>query len=91
VDQCYRAESGCYSGSVSCPGGSNGTVMSYCNFSPPNGAGCGQNNLEFHPTVQTLIEGFIAAHQPSCVTSFNGLFSDGFESGNTSAWSATDP
>lgn len=94
VDTCYRAEAGCYSGAVSCPGGSNGTVMSYCNFSPPNGAGCGSNSLEFHPTVQTLIEGFILLHQPNCVTNptaLDPIFDDGFESGTTSAWSATDP
>ena len=90
VDNCYRAEAGCYSGAVSCPGGS-GTVMSYCNFSPPNGAGCGQNSLDFHPTVQGLIGTFINNHSPGCITSFNGLFADGFESGNTSSWTTTVP
>ena len=88
VDQCYNAESGCYGGAVSCPGGP-GTVMSYCNFSPPNGAGCGQNQLEFHPTVVALFDTFIAAH-PSCVETIldDLVFADGFESGDTANWSA---
>ncbi len=91
VDNCFRAEPGCYSGSVSCPGGSNGTLMSYCNFSPPNGASCGQNQLLFHPTVQTRIGTFISSHSPGCITSFNGIFTDGFETGNTNAWSLAVP
>ncbi len=87
VDQCFNAQSGCYSGPVSCPGGP-GTTMSYCNFGAPNGAGCGQNRLEFHPTVVGLFDSFIASHAPGCVNELGTaeIFSDGFESGNTSNW-----
>lgn len=89
VDQCFNAESGCYSGPVSCPNGGPGTVMSYCNFSPPNGAGCGQNSLDFHPTVAALFSTFIDNHSPGCVeeTLAAEIFDDGFESGDTTAWS----
>ncbi|MCH9647660.1 MAG: zinc-dependent metalloprotease [Deltaproteobacteria bacterium] len=91
VDTCYNAETGCYSGAVSCPGGA-GTVMSYCNFGAPNGAGCGQNQLVFHPTVQGRIGTLISNHFPGCVTSALGdIFADGFESGNTTAWTTTVP
>ena len=89
VDQCFNAQNGCYDGPVSCPGGGPGTIMSYCNFSPPNGAGCGQNTLDFHPTVAALFDTFIAAHSPGCVeelTASDLIFVDGFESGNLSAW-----
>ncbi len=88
VDQCFNAQSGCYTGPVSCPGGGRGTVMSYCNFSPPNGAGCGQNSLDFHPTVSALFDTFVTDHSPGCVdeTLATPIFSDGFESGDTTAW-----
>lgn len=88
VDQCYNAQSGCYAGPVSCPGGSPGTTMSYCNFGPPSGAGCGQNQLTFHPTVVALFDSFIASHSPGCVELLQDalIFEDGFESGSTSAW-----
>jgi hypothetical protein len=32
VDQCYGAESGCYSGAQSLPSGGKGTIMSYCHL-----------------------------------------------------------
>ncbi|MEM7584173.1 MAG: M12 family metallo-peptidase [Acidobacteriota bacterium] len=87
VDQCFNAEAGCYSGTVSCPGGP-GTTMSYCNFGPPSGAACGQNRLEFHPTVVSLFDSFIATHTPGCVELLDTaeIFADGFESGDTSGW-----
>jgi hypothetical protein len=93
VDQCYRAESGCYSGAVSCPGGGPGTIMSYCNFGAPNGANCGQNSLDFHPTVSALFTDFIDQHTPACVVPLFDpvIFDDGFESGNTGQWSSTVP
>ena len=88
VDQCFNAQSGCYSGTPSCPPGGSGTLMSYCHFSPPNGAGCGSNLIEFHPTVVSLFAGFIAGHTPGCVEPLaaDEIFSDDFESGDTSAW-----
>ncbi|MCP3961209.1 MAG: hypothetical protein GY719_25460 [bacterium] len=88
VDQCYNAEGGCYTGTPSCPGGP-GTVMSYCNFGAPNGAGCGQNSADFHPTVVALFDGFIASHTPGCIEEISNaeIFTDGFESGDTDGWS----
>ena len=86
IDTCYGVENGCYSGSTSCPAGGMGTVMSYCNFN----TGCNTANLlEFHPTVISLLEGFRNSHYPACVTDYmppGTIFEDGFESGNTSAW-----
>jgi len=85
IDQCYNLESGCYSGPVSCPVGGKGTVMSYCHVGTMSGgAGCGGSNLEFHPTVQSLIEDRLAANSPSCIAPFADqpippIFSDGFE------------
>lgn len=91
VDTCYNAEGGCYAGAVSCPPGGPGTIMSYCHFSPPAGAGCGSNLSEFHPTVITNLNGYITSHYPACIEPFTGIFSDGFESGDTSAWSSAVP
>jgi hypothetical protein len=66
MDQCHADESfrGCYSGSVSCPGGP-GSIMSYCHFSVPN---CGQANLMFHPGHVSFLSGRIAANFPDCIT-----------------------
>ena len=85
IDECYALESGCYSGSVSCPAEGTGTIMSYCHFT--SGANCGASRNEFHPTVIGLFTGFLTAHFPFCVGSGAGdIFSDGFESGDTTAW-----
>lgn len=76
VDQCYNAESGCYTGTPSCPDHTSeipgiiagrGTIMSYCHFSAPNGAGCGQTQPFFHPAVTNNITQRITANTPSCV------------------------
>jgi len=68
LDQCYSGEgAGCYSGAVSCPAGGKGTIMSYCHVSS---AGCGTNKSEFHPLVQNLIEGRLAANFPSCIAEY---------------------
>ena len=87
VDTCFTGESGCFVGTPSCPGGP-GTAMSYCNFSPPSGASCGQNQAAFHPTVVALFDGFIANHTPGCIEEISSdeIFTDGFESGDTTAW-----
>ncbi len=62
VDSCYNAGgNGCYSGTPVCPAGGKGTVMSYCHVGGGNGAGCGISDSEFHPTVQSLLEGNLAA------------------------------
>ena len=91
VDTCYNGQSGqgCYGGAPSCPPGGSGTLMSYCHFGAPAGAGCGSNLIEFHPTVVALFDSFIASHTPGCIDELNlepEIFSDGFESGDTTAW-----
>jgi hypothetical protein len=86
IDQCYSGESGCYTGPESCPAGGKGTIMSYCHLS--SGASCGTNNSEFHPRVQSLIEGRLAANFPSCISEYEEpidpgeppIFKNNFES-----------
>lgn len=89
VDGCYNAGgNGCYSGDPVCPAGGKGTIMSYCHVNNSNGAGCGTSNSEFHPTVQSLIEGNLAAELAAgCILPYNqqppdddSIFSQGFES-----------
>ncbi len=88
IDQCYNGESGCYSGSLACPAGGKGTIMSYCHVSGSNGAGCGTNKSEFHSRVQTLMEGRLAANSPSCIEAYEAppdpdetpIFKSNFES-----------
>ena len=87
IDQCFGNESSCYSGSVSCPAGGKGTIMSYCHYSKTSGgAGCGASNAEFHPTVQGLIKNRLAAQSPGCIAAYvedpppgTPLFRNGFE------------
>ncbi|MBD8525006.1 M12 family metallo-peptidase [Pseudomarimonas arenosa] len=63
IDRCYNAEPECYAGPVSCPIDNSefgqGSLMSYCNFPPPNGAQClpnsGQVLQEFHPAQQSFL------------------------------------
>ena len=91
VDSCYNAGgSSCYTGTPECPNGGSGrgTIMSYCHVNNSNGAGCGTSNSEFHPTVQSLIEGNLAAELAAgCILPYNqqppdddSIFSEGFES-----------
>jgi hypothetical protein len=86
IDQCYRGEagSGCYSGPVSCPtagpGHPLGTLMSYCNAGGSNGANCGQNVLQFHPTQVGVLTAYIVQNTPSCLSPFTDeIFRGGFE------------
>lgn len=62
VDKCYNgaAANGCYSGVPQCPAAGQGTVMSYCHMGGSNGADCGASLPEFHPIVQSRIEGRLA-------------------------------
>jgi uncharacterized repeat protein (TIGR01451 family) len=66
IDQCFRVEPGCYSGTVSCPTDNSivgrGSIMSYCNFSAPNGAACGQILQEFHPVHQGVLDARVATN-----------------------------
>jgi uncharacterized repeat protein (TIGR01451 family) len=66
IDQCYRAESSCYSGTVSCPTDNSilgrGSIMSYCNFSAPDGAACGQVLQEFHPVHQGVLDARVSTN-----------------------------
>jgi hypothetical protein len=86
IDVCYKGEAGggCYAGAVSCPtagpGHPLGSLMSYCNTSAPNGASCGQNVLQFHPTQITKLLGLINANTPSCLSpTADQIFKDGFD------------
>jgi hypothetical protein len=87
-----------------CPGGGNGcgTIMSYCHA---QSGGMGNISLtlgEGHPygTAPERVPTRMAAHvasraaaSPGCLDyiSVGDIFADGFESGNTTAWSSTLP
>lgn len=81
VDNCYNAEPDCFSGTPQCPAGGKGTIMSYCHFGAPNGADCGLNNNEFHPTVISLLDSKILSNFPSCIAPIGSeiIFENGFE------------
>jgi hypothetical protein len=102
VDQCWGSESGCYSGppSLPCatPGAGCGTIMSYCHTISP---GMGNISLTFglnHPygyqpwrvpvNVMRPYVASVAASNPACLLT---MFADGFEGGDSSAWSSTVP
>jgi len=85
VDQCYNgAGGGCYSGTPQCPDAGRGTVMSYCHVGGDNGADCGTSLSEFHPTVQSRLEGRLADEVTAgCIDLYSEpvdvIFNDGFE------------
>ncbi len=83
VDECYNAESGCFSGTPDCPVGGSGTVMSYCHFGAPNGADCGNSDEEFHPTVINYLDNLMTDSDnfPSCIQPLGSdlIFENGFE------------
>lgn len=93
IDTCYNAESGCYSGgTTSCPapfsfnGVTNitGTSMSYCNRI----GGCGRREV-FHPQTVALLAPIVQARVNQCIFPLappNGIFGNGFESGNAGSW-----
>lgn len=83
------------------PGAGNGTIMSYCHLLS---AGMSNITLTFGQShiygvaasrVPTVMHDEVlatAAGNPSCLALVStALFADGFESGNTSTWSATVP
>ncbi len=83
IDTCFTGEGGCYSGAVSCPAetGGQGTLMSYCNFSAPNGANCGAVRQEFHPFQITQLSARVVTNIGSgCFTpASDTIFGNGFE------------
>ena len=95
IDQCFNGEAslGCYAGAVSCPADNSvpgqGSIMSYCNFSPPAGAQCAPNGgqvlREFHPTHQVVLGQRVAANiANTCLDAIvvqpaNRVFANGFE------------
>jgi len=82
IDRCFNGESGCYTGTPTCPatgpGAPRGSLMSYCHIGAPNGANCGQNELQFHPTHATQLRSLVAANTPSCLRS-ELIFANGFQ------------
>lgn len=87
MDQCFSGESvgatSCYSGSVSCPGGGTGSLMSYCHFPVSSGGpNCGPAMTTFHPGHVTNLTGRIASNFPGCITPLSAtgpIFENGFE------------
>lgn len=63
LDNCYNAQTGCYSGSASCPVSGSGTIMSYCHLL----GGC-DATLNFHPTVANLLDNRLMANS-ACLQS----------------------
>lgn len=72
IDNCYNAESGCFSGTRSCPapqtinGVTNvtGTLMSYCHLSGI--AGCSSKHV-FHPGTVSRLQPIIESKVNSCI------------------------
>ncbi len=87
VDHCYSNENGCYVGTTSCPGGTNGTgtLMSYCHApesgfdggdpasGPPASANCDNSN-DIHPLIAGKLATRLSANYPACITDFNPNF-----------------
>jgi len=106
IDQCYGQQNGCYSGPTSlpsgCPGGGQGcgTIMSYCHLLTPGISNIGLTLGAGHPygiapeRVPSQISDHViatAGGAPACLAPVATIFVDGFESGDTSAWSSTVP
>ena len=106
VDRCHNGEGGCWAGAASLPcsqaGAGCGTLMSYChlrsgglgNISPTFGEGHPWGVLpERVPDRMGAHVAARAASNPGCLelTIPELLFSDGFETGATGAWSLTSP
>lgn len=95
IDACFNGEAGigCYAGPVSCPVDNSvpgqGSIMSYCNFSPPAGAQCAPNGgqvlREFHPTHQVVLGQRVTVNVANAcldaivVQPANRVFANGFE------------
>lgn len=71
LDNCYNAESGCYTGTKTCPGSTTingvpnvrGTLMSYCHL---GGIGCTTSNV-FHPGSVALLQPKVQSRVNSCI------------------------
>lgn len=105
VDMCYGSQAGCYSGATSlpsgCPGGGMGcgTIMSYCHLLGGGIANITMTFGEGHPwgvapeRVGMQMSDHISAvfgSTPACLDS-SLIFTDGFESGNTTLWTSQTP
>jgi hypothetical protein len=84
IDTCFNLESGCYSGTPTCPAAGAGTIMSYCNFT--NVSGCAdntQNLLQFHPThiTKVLLPAITTALgiNATCLNTTDDIFFSSFE------------
>jgi hypothetical protein len=104
VDQCYGQElpsPPCYSGPTSLPGPpgqGSGTIMSYCHLFQPQtylnisftlGLSDPWGYQSFRvPNAMSAYVATVAASSPLCLLT---MFADGFESGDSSAWSSTVP
>ena len=102
VDNCYAGQcgsTGCYCGGTALPGpagAGSGTIMSYCHL-----LGGGNVSLTLgltHPfgvapqrVPSRMRSHVLSVAGPSCLAPVGILFVNGFQSGNTSAWSVTAP
>lgn len=102
IDECYGSETGCYSGPTSLPcltpGAGCGTIMSYCHLISPGMSNVSLTLGQGHPwgtspgrvpAVMSAHVASTAASNPLCLAP--GVFDDGFESGDRSAWSSSVP
>lgn len=98
IDNCYAAESGCFSGTTSCPAASTingvpnvrGTLMSYCHLL----GGCSASQVFHSRTVNEQIGPLVQSRVGSCVFPFDPFaagFRDGFEGGLVPPWSGKRP
>jgi hypothetical protein len=106
IDECYNQQSGCYAGPTSlpsgCPGGGEGcgTLMSYCHLLSPGISNIALTLGTGHPygvepeRVPAQMSDHVLATSGmyhSCLAPLATIFEDGFESGDTSAWSSAVP
>ncbi len=91
IDMCYGSEMGCYAGTTSTPD-TGGSLMSYCHLRPG-----GISNMRlwlgrkgFYGTqserINTRMRSYIESVSSCLPEVVNEVFSDGFESGDTSSW-----
>ena len=107
IDECFGTQTNCFSGTptlpAGCPGTGQGcgTIMSYCHLTFSGGL----SNIAFslgegHPygdqpeRVPARMSSHViseAAQHPGCLDLVGTIFSDGFESGDTTSWTSEGP